>query len=378
MIGMIFNCSKMPNEPIHQEEVEDPVETLLAVYSTESDDSPLSGVSVYTKEGVPATLRPWPEFDRNVTPVEFNDVEPGSYTVVGIKAGYDTTVTSVTIYPGGQETVYLVMHKIETVTPTDTTSTKVEIKAVDPTNPSILLNGNLVSPGIYDCMANGNTISATHPEYYNWGPHAFDGIPNGIKVIEINMDKIPPIAYHLTVNNGYGDGDYVEGTVVNIYADAPTIGYHFVGWVGDISYVADPSNLETTVTMPAKDITVTATYEQDVPPPTNPLRIEYSSGVVYLYGDGHENWQGLECYFPSQNESTGWYVNLWVVGQVVDDHIEWEVPAPYDHLVLWKGAVAGLEGQGGSGVLPRLPDHTVIQVGAGIEDIKSGYVVLDR
>lgn len=108
---LIVGCSKHADNIVGSPE-EPELTTLLAVYSTEADGTPMNGVYVYTKEGVPSTLRSWPVSGRNLTPVEFNEVEPGSYTVIGIKAGYDTTVTSVTIYPGGRETVYLVMHKI--------------------------------------------------------------------------------------------------------------------------------------------------------------------------------------------------------------------------------------------------------------------------
>lgn len=109
----VTGCSKHMN-PVAPEENDEPdikIQSLLAVYSVETDETPLSGVAVYRLEGMPATLRAWPEAGRNMTPVEFSQVEPGSYTIVGIKAGYDTTYTSVVIAEGVSETVYLVMHK---------------------------------------------------------------------------------------------------------------------------------------------------------------------------------------------------------------------------------------------------------------------------
>lgn len=508
---LVASCSKMaPTEPDRQDEPEDPVvpvdvtvtASVLGVDAV--DNTYMSGVSVYTQEGEPATYRPWPAEGRNTTPIEPNDIELGHYLFVGVKAGHDTAYSPLEVTAADTMlNVYLVMHK--TQAPTDTTSTpviptglngnihfdtvtreieftgsifgtagydsvcfdgsiynmrfeaihdgcklivedyytfantffggrynltgwwyyhndgsgrdgncitynadglewyregteswwklgdrpvltyKVEIKAVDPTNPSILLNGNLVSPGIYDCMANGNTISATHPEYYNWGPHAFDGIPNGTKVIEIDMDKIPPTTYHLTVNSGYGDGDYVEGTVVNIYADAPMTDYHFVGWTGDISYVTDLSNSETTVTMPAKDITVTATYEQDTPLPVNPLRIEYSDGHVRLYGDGHENWQGIETWVGIEvnNQGPPWYNNQWVKAiEVTSEYTRFVMPANalYKYVHFWADAVPGEEDAGGSGVPPMFADYANLQAGTGVNriNVTPGHVVLNR
>jgi hypothetical protein len=66
------------------------------------------------------------------------------------------------------------------------------------------------------------------------------------------------------VTNGSGDGDYEEGTVVNIAADAAPSGQQFAGWTGDVSHVADASSASTTVSMPASNVSVTASYE-DVP-----------------------------------------------------------------------------------------------------------------
>ena len=98
---------------------------LLAVYAVEYEtEVPLSGVKVFTKEGWPAVLNPWPAINQNLTPINFNQVAPNSYTLVGIKSGYDTTAVSVIVEAGKSETAYLVMHKSatpDTTTPPDTT-----------------------------------------------------------------------------------------------------------------------------------------------------------------------------------------------------------------------------------------------------------------
>jgi len=69
------------------------------------------------------------------------------------------------------------------------------------------------------------------------------------------------VQYTLTVNNGTGGGTYFENEVVDISADDPAVGTRFLEWVGDTDYVADTSLADTTVTMPAADVEVTATYE---------------------------------------------------------------------------------------------------------------------
>src|SRR5262249_47693326 len=69
----------------------------------------------------------------------------------------------------------------------------------------------------------------------------------------------PATNYALTVNNGTGSGSYAAGTVVTITANAPASGMVFDQWTG--ATVAAPGSSTTTLTMPAANTTVTATYK---------------------------------------------------------------------------------------------------------------------
>lgn len=69
-------------------------------------------------------------------------------------------------------------------------------------------------------------------------------------------------SYSLTVTYGTGDGSYEPGDVVNISADTAS-GMTFDQWTGDTTYVADINSADTTVTMPAANVSVTATYTFD-------------------------------------------------------------------------------------------------------------------
>ncbi len=71
--------------------------------------------------------------------------------------------------------------------------------------------------------------------------------------------------FSLTVNSGSGDGDHAEGVSVTIKADTAPSGKEFDKWTGDVGYLADPNSSTTTVTMPAKDISVSATYKDKGP-----------------------------------------------------------------------------------------------------------------
>ncbi|MGK7395513.1 MAG: InlB B-repeat-containing protein [Candidatus Cyclobacteriaceae bacterium M3_2C_046] len=70
--------------------------------------------------------------------------------------------------------------------------------------------------------------------------------------------------YLLTVVNGSGSGDYQEGAQVNITADPASAGKSFDVWIGDSNYLADVDESSTTVTMPAQDIQLEATYKDEV------------------------------------------------------------------------------------------------------------------
>ena len=70
--------------------------------------------------------------------------------------------------------------------------------------------------------------------------------------------------YELTVNGGTGGGSYPSGTQVVISAPSISNGIPFDQWTGSTQYVADVFANQTTVTMPAANISVTSTYRSQV------------------------------------------------------------------------------------------------------------------
>jgi hypothetical protein len=105
--------------------------------------------------------------------------------------------------------------------------------------------------------------------YLDWTAPVGGAVFYGITAVDYQGNESAPryIAqpHHLAVNSGSGDGDYDEGEVVAIVADAAPSGQQFAGWTGDTGALADPAAASTTVTMPDTDMEVTATYSQ-VPP----------------------------------------------------------------------------------------------------------------
>jgi len=80
--------------------------------------------------------------------------------------------------------------------------------------------------------------------------------------------------YSLTVNSGSGDGSYEEGEVVAISADVIS-GLTFAEWTGDTAGIASIYAANTTITMPAQAVTITATYTGTQ---TYPLTVNSGSG----------------------------------------------------------------------------------------------------
>ena len=84
--------------------------------------------------------------------------------------------------------------------------------------------------------------------------------------------------YHLTVNEGTGSGYYPENMEVDIIANDPPPNYVFDQWTGHITYIDDIYDASTFVTMPAQEVSVTATYEEV---PTYQLTVNEGTGSGY-------------------------------------------------------------------------------------------------
>ena len=80
---------------------------------------------------------------------------------------------------------------------------------------------------------------------------------------------LPDPTYTVTVTNGSGSGDYVEGAYVTIVANEPEEGKQFASWTGTEGLTFTSGSVysqSATFVMPANAVSVTATYE-DAPEP---------------------------------------------------------------------------------------------------------------
>ena len=82
--------------------------------------------------------------------------------------------------------------------------------------------------------------------------------------------KDAPTTYAVTVNSGTGGGNFAAGATVSITANAPATGKVFDKWTTSDGVVfANTNSATTTFVMPAKAVTVTATYK-DAPVDPDP------------------------------------------------------------------------------------------------------------
>jgi hypothetical protein len=87
--------------------------------------------------------------------------------------------------------------------------------------------------------------------------------------------------FDLTVNGGTGGGTYTNGTIVTVSADTPPAHYLFDVWTGDTGAVANVHAATTTLTMPATNAVITATYK----PILYPVEVVGGQGSGgYAYG----------------------------------------------------------------------------------------------
>ena len=85
-------------------------------------------------------------------------------------------------------------------------------------------------------------------------------MPDSDLTVTATYADVPSTPFTLTVNGGTGTGSYAAGTIVNIVANPPMTGMVFDQWTGDIATVAEITAADTSITIPAANVQVTATY----------------------------------------------------------------------------------------------------------------------
>jgi len=88
--------------------------------------------------------------------------------------------------------------------------------------------------------------------------------PAGKVIIRVAFKEAEPVLYTASIVGGNGSGSYAEGETVTISANAPADGMQFAGWTGaeGLTFTSGSvSTAQAAFTMPAADVTLTASYE---------------------------------------------------------------------------------------------------------------------
>jgi len=102
-------------------------------------------------------------------------------------------------------------------------------------------------------------------EYLDWTAPLTGDVYYAVTAVDRQGNESQPAYlndgnYVLTVSNGTGSGAYPQGAIVSVSADPAPSGKAFAIWTGDVSYLADQSQADTTLTMPDGEVSITAAY----------------------------------------------------------------------------------------------------------------------
>ncbi len=133
-----------------------------------------------------------------------------------------------------------------------------------------------------------------------------------IHEIKINGTPVSPQLYTLTVNNGSGSGNYLQGTTVNITADTAPSGQQFAQWTGDVANVADINSASTTITMPASAVTLTASFEDIPDDPVQAVIISSSAGSEQAGNPKENAYDGNESSRWANDANNDLLADAWI------------------------------------------------------------------
>jgi len=163
------------------------------------------------------------------------------------KDGSTTGTYTVTVNRGSGTTHAVTVTGGTTTTPTATAGDTVTITANEPA-PGKVFDKWTTTDGV--AFANANSATTTFV------------MPAKAVTVTATYKDAPVTTYAVTVNSGTGGGDFAEGATVSITANAPATGKVFDKWTTSDGVVfANANSATTTFVMPAKAVTVTATYK---------------------------------------------------------------------------------------------------------------------
>lgn len=174
---------------------------------------------------------------------------------------------------------------------------------LDENNYTIIGDTNNVVAAIFQGLSNkaenifyNVEVKGLEHEYPNGKNHGLHGATYHWKWLnKYTLDGTSVSRQHLSVNNGYGSGDYAAGDTVHIWAAEPSANKTFNAWTGDTETLEVANNWHTTLVMPGHDIALTATYIN------LPSDLEYKEELI----QGKLSKKTVFSYFPPKDKMKG-------------------------------------------------------------------------
>ncbi len=149
-----------------------------------------------------------------------------------------------------------------------------------PAGQSVTIAANPAPDGQVFDRWRGQTGFLTNPN----APNTEVVMPSESVSVTASYRERPAETFALSVTSGTGSGDYEAGEVISIAAEPAEDGQVFVRWSGQTAQVANVNLPNTTLSMPAADVSVSALYEAIDDDETEPERRTLT--VVDGTGDG--------------------------------------------------------------------------------------------
>lgn len=133
---------------------------------------------------------------------------------------------------------------------------------ITPLFPIVLTTGNSLDlTNLFGKPTTGGPSWIMHPnrEFTSSGYSEASGKYNIQKALDDDCNK-GETKYTLSVLNGSGSGNYLEGTIIELKANTPPAGKIFDIWSGDTEYLSDIDTNTVLLTMPSKELLLEATY----------------------------------------------------------------------------------------------------------------------
>jgi uncharacterized repeat protein (TIGR02543 family) len=161
-----------------------------------------------------------------------------------------------------------------------------------------IIDGNVTADSVENPVGGDDTITVSGEALY-----------------DLTMAAEPDVGG--TATDLTNDSPYAEGTEVSIKAEAAE-GYQFVNWTAPAGEFDNASAAETTFTMPAQNVTVTAHFEEELPPVEPTVTTQAATGIAtnsatlnmnYTVGD----FGPVEvCFAYKKSTASTWSSTGWV------------------------------------------------------------------